>query len=63
MYAMNVIGFLNIAKICHSFLNTPSEIHVSDLPHAKSKVAKHYAQCDFKQNDAYFIRGVKKAKL
>lgn len=50
-------------KICLRFLNTPSEIHASDLPRAEIKAAKHYAQCHFKQNKQYFIRGVQKTKI
>ena len=59
---MNFIGFES-CKICRGFLNTPSEIHASELPHAKFKVAKHYAQCEFKQNKQYSIRGVEKTKI
>lgn len=44
-------------------MNTPSEIHASDLPRAEIKAAKHYAQCHFKQNKQYFIRGVQKTKI
>ena len=43
-------------------MNTPSEIHASDLPHAKVKVAKHYAQCEFKQNKHFSIRGLQKTR-
>ena len=50
-------------KICNHFLNTPSEIHASDLPLAKFKVARHYAQCHFQQNKQYSIRGVEKTKI
>ena len=38
-------------------------MHASDLPIAKFKVAKHYAQCEFQQNKQYSIRGVEKAKI
>ena len=50
-------------KICNHFLNTPSEIHASDLPLAKFKVARHYAQCDLQQNQQYSSGGVEKTKI
>ena len=50
-------------KICNHFLNTPSEIHASDLPLAKFKVARHYAQCHFQQNKQYSSGGVEKTKI
>ena len=58
---MNFISFESF-KICNHFLNTPNEIHASDLPLAKFKVAKHYAQCHFQRNKQYSIRGVEKIK-
>ena len=51
------------SKICYRFLNTPSKIHASDLPLAKFKVAKHYAQCHSKENTQYSTRGVEKSKI
>ena len=56
---MQIISWVfEYCQICLRFFNTPSEIHTSYLPRAKSKVAKHDAQCDFEQNQAYSIRGV-----
>ena len=51
------------SKYCYRFLVTPSKIHASDLPLAKFKVARHYAQCHFQQNKQYSSGGVEKTKI
>ena len=55
--------FFVVHLILNTFLHTPSEIRTSIFAIAQFHAAKCYAQCRFKQNKQYSIRGVMKTEF
>ena len=54
---------VDVHWILNHFLHTPSEIRTSICAIAQFHAAKCYAQCRFKQNKQYSVRGVMNTKF